>query len=62
MLAALNTKGTTIIKAKKSRVIILNYYLNILNYQLKLKKKNYDLLKLKEKKILNLLIIIYLLI
>ena len=38
MLAALNTKGQTIIKAKKSRNHS-EFFLNILNYQLKYLKK-----------------------
>ena len=50
MLAALNTKGTTIIKAKKSRdhtELLLKY----LKLPIKInKKKNFDLIKIKGKK------------
>ncbi len=50
MLAALNTKGTTIIKAKKSRdhTELLFKHLK-LNIKIK-KKKNFDLIKIKGKK------------
>ena len=50
MLAALNTNGTTFIKAKKSRdqsELLFKY----LNLKIKInKKKNYDLIKIKGKK------------
>ena len=50
MLAALNTNGETIIKAKKSRdhSELLFKYLKLPIK--KLKKKNYDLIKIKGKK------------
>ncbi len=53
MLASLNTKGTTIIKAKKSRnhTELLFRHLNI---PIKInKKKNYDLIKINGKKKIN---------
>ena len=53
MLAALNTNGTTFIKAKKSRdhsELLFKY----LDLKIKINKKNYDLIKIKERKIFNL--------
>ena len=49
MFAALNTKGQTIIKAKKSRnhsELLFKY----LKLPIKKKKKKFDLIKIKEKK------------
>ena len=54
MLAALNTKGETIIRAKKSRnhTELLFKHLNI---PIKISnKKNFDLIKVRGKKLLNL--------
>jgi 3-phosphoshikimate 1-carboxyvinyltransferase len=52
MFAALNTKGKTIIKAKKSRnhTELLFKYLKI---PIKIKKKKFDLIKINGKKKLN---------
>ncbi len=53
MLASLNTKGTTIIKAKKSRNHTELFFKH-LNLPIKInKKKNYDLIKIKGKKKIN---------